>query len=220
MTQRSDRRSQLRGFYGGTFDPVHQGHLQSALFVQQACQLDSLALLPCHLPPHRDSPTSSAHRAEMVRLAIAPYPQLQLNLLELERQTPSYTVDTLTQLKQQFPEDTLCFVIGMDSLCYFTRWHRWQEILRLSHLLVLQRPGYSITDGDAPELLRLYGAPSTTTLRRNNAGQILLLQNPLVDVSATTIRQGVAPAELQIASVQAYIQQHQLYQPQIPDKNQ
>lgn len=202
----------LRGFYGGTFDPIHQGHLQSALYVQQACQLDSLDLLPCHLPPHRDSPSSSTHRAEMVRLAIASYPQLQLNLLELKRDTPSYTVDTLTELKQQYPADILCFVIGMDSLCYFTRWHRWPDILTLCHLLVLQRPGYSAASGDAPRLLLQFGCAAADTLRQHNAGQILLLQNPPIDVSATAIRSGEAAATLQIAAVQAYIRQHGLYQ--------
>lgn len=219
MTQTATQQSQLRGFYGGTFDPIHQGHLQSALYVQQACQLDSLALLPCHLPPHRASPTSSMHRTEMVRLAIAPYPQLTLSLLELERETPSYTVDTLTQLKLQYPADTLCFVIGMDSLCYLTRWHRWQHILHLCHLLVLQRPGYLSSDGDAPELLRQYGAQSVAALRNQPAGQILLLQNPLMDVSATAIRQGTAPVGQQIAEVQTYIHQHQLYPQQKQDKN-
>lgn len=201
----------LRGFYGGTFDPIHQGHLLSALYVQQACQLDSLDLLPCHLPPHRDSPSSSAHRAEMVRLAIAPYPQLRLNLLELKRDTPSYTVDTLTELKQQYPADILCFVIGMDSLCYFTRWHRWPEILALCHLLVLQRPGYSAASGDAPGLLQQFGCPSVTALREAKHGHILLLQNPPVDVSATAIRSGEAAPAQQIPAVQAYIQQHGLY---------
>lgn len=201
----------LRGFYGGTFDPIHQGHLQSALYVQQACQLDSLDLLPCHLPPHRDSPSSSAHRAQMVRLAIAPYPQLQLNLLELQRDTPSYTVDTLTELRRQYPADILCFVIGMDSLCYFTRWHRWPDILALCHLLVLQRPGYSAASGDAPGLLQQFGSQSVAALREFSNGKILLLQNPPVDVSATAIRNGAAPATQQIGAVQDFIRQHGLY---------
>jgi nicotinate-nucleotide adenylyltransferase len=201
----------LRGFYGGTFDPIHQGHLQSALFVQQYCQLDSLDLLPCHLPPHRDSPSSSLHRAEMVRLAIAPYPQLQLNLLELSRHTPSYTVDTLEQLQRQYPGDILCFVIGMDSLAYLTRWHRWREILALCHLLVLARPGYSSADGDAPVLLQQFGAASFAQLKHSGCGHILLLPNPPVDASATAIRSGQAPAALQISAVQAYIRQHGLY---------
>lgn len=203
----------LRGFYGGTFDPIHQGHLQSALYVHQACQLDSLDLLPCHLPPHRDTPSSSAHRAEMVRLAIEPYPGLRLNLLELQRNTPSYTVDTLTQLALQYPADTLCFVIGMDSLCYLTRWHRWQDILAHCHLLVLQRPGYQQTQGDAPALLDQFGTSDLQALRAQSSGSILLLQNPPLDVSATTIRSGNAPVEMQIPAVQAYIRQHQLYQP-------
>lgn len=200
-----------RGFYGGTFDPIHQGHLQSALYVQQHAGLHSLDLLPCHLPPHRDTPSSSEHRAEMVRLAIAPYPQLQLNLLELQRDTPSYTVETLTALRAQYPQDQLFFVIGMDSLCAFCRWHRWQDILKLCHLLVLQRPGYSSSEGDAPKLLRTYGRSLNDI--QTAAGAIVLLDNPPLDVSATAIRAGQMPAALQIDAVQAYIRQHQLYQP-------
>jgi nicotinate-nucleotide adenylyltransferase len=202
----------LRGFYGGTFDPIHQGHLQSALFVVQYCQLHQLELLPCHLPPHRASPSSSLHRAAMVRLAIAPYPQLQLNLLELQRDTPSYTVDSLSALQQQYPHDTLCFVIGMDSLSYFKRWHRWQDILATCHLLVLQRPGFSADDGDAPALLHCFGADTMADLQHGRAGKILLLPNPPIDVSASAIRAGTVTPALQICAVQHYIEQHQLYQ--------
>ena len=117
----------------------------------------------------------------------------------------------LELLQQQYGNDTLCFVIGMDSLAYLTRWHRWREILTLCHLLVLARPGYSSADGDAPALLQQFGAASFAQLKRAGSGQILLLPNPPVDASATAIRGGQAPAALQISTVQAYIRQHGLY---------
>lgn len=202
----------LAGFYGGTFDPIHQGHLQVALYVQQTCRLDSLTLLPCHLPPHRAHSASSTHRAAMVELAIAPYPQLQLSRLELAREQPSYTVDTLQQLATATPAAQLCFVIGMDSLQTFTRWHRWQDILQRCHLIVVQRPGYSAEDGDAPVLLQQFGLTDIAALQTQHNGGILLLDNPHWPVSATAIRQGRQPDAWQIASVQDYIRQHHLYQ--------
>lgn len=204
--------SRLLGFYGGTFNPIHQGHLQAALYVHNACGLDQLSLLPCHIPPHRAAPLDSEHRLAMVRLAIADYPQLSVDLTELEKSTPSYTVDTLTLLKNRFASATLCFVIGMDSLQYFTQWHQWQQILTLCHLIVLQRPGYSTTEGDAPALLSAYGLHSVDQLRASPAGGILLLNNPLWPVSATAIRSGQQDTQGEIAAVSAYIRQHQLYQ--------
>jgi len=209
----------LLGFYGGTFDPIHQGHLQLALYVQQHCQLQELQLLPCHLPPHRAHPgVSSLHRARMVELAISPYPQLKLNTLELAKNSASYTVETLELLHQHYPDDVLCFVIGMDSLCAFQSWHRYQDILSLCHLLVCQRPGYQ-QNAEARSLVKSHGATDIKELTAQKSGKILLLDNPLFDISATQIRTGFTanqqntPApSLQIPQVLAYIQQHRLYQ--------
>ncbi len=206
----------LRGFYGGTFDPIHQGHLQLALFVVDYCQLDQLDLLPCHIPPHRAAPGSqSHHRAAMVKLAIADHPKLVLNELELSKDSASYTVETLTELKKQYPDDSLCFLLGMDSLCSLTKWHQYQQMFNLAHLLVLQRPGYSTDKGDAPELLRKHQADSLDELRQNSAGKILILPNPNYPISATQIRQsyqiGVPQNNYEIPTVQQYIEQHQLY---------
>jgi nicotinate-nucleotide adenylyltransferase len=210
----------LLGFYGGTFDPIHQGHLQLALYVRQHCQLKELQLLPCHLPPHRAHPgVNSVHRAKMVELAISPYPQLKLNTLELSKNSPSYTVETLELLRQTYPNDTLCFVIGMDSLCAFQSWFRYQDILHLCHLLVCQRPGYQLNT-TAQTLLQSHGATDMTELSQQTSGKILLLDNPLFDISATQIRAGFAnqtrqntpDPSLQIPQVLAYIHQHQLYQ--------
>jgi len=219
----------MLGFYGGTFDPIHQGHLQSALYVQQYCQLERLELIPCHLPPHRAHPgVSSEHRAAMVQLAIAPYPQLALNLLELAKNAPSYTIETLEQLRAQYPNDTLLFVIGMDSLTQFHTWFRFRDILKLCHLLVCQRPGYQPEHNETRALLAVHQLQSVGELADSPAGGILLLPNPPLDVSATAIRQSLQRSSnahiavtsgashanplCQIEAVQAYILEHQLYQ--------
>lgn len=219
----------MLGFYGGTFDPIHQGHVQSALYVQQYCQLDRLELIPCHLPPHRAHPgVSSEHRAAMVQLAIAPYPQLALNLIELAKNSASYTIETLEQLRAQYPNDTLLFVIGMDSLTQFHHWFRYQEILKLCHLLVCQRPGYQPERDETQALLTAHQLKSVSELSDKPAGGILLLPNPPLDVSATAIRKSLQTPDndhidmalgasqasplLQIEAVQAYILEHRLYQ--------
>lgn len=201
-----------RGFYGGTFDPVHQGHLQLALYALDYCNFDVLSLIPCHLPPHRAMPVDAHHRLAMLELAIAPYPRLQVDPLELHRASASYTVDTLTTLRQRYPDDPLCFLIGMDSLASFTRWHRWQDILALAHLIVFARPGYDNQALDIQPLLERYGCSDLSKLDAQTAGCIYLLPNPLYDVSATELRQApLRPHRLQIPAVQQYIQAHGLY---------
>ena len=206
----------LIGILGGTFDPIHQGHLACGRYVLQHCALDKLQLMPCHLPPHRASPGVSAQqRATMVELAIANESDMQLQPLELNRSSPSYTSESLALLKQSMPQSTLAFVIGMDSLCYFKQWHNWRQILRLSHLIVCQRPGYSSLDGDAPELLAEFGA-AIPALQQRDHGSIIELNNPDFSPSATAIRAALAEKQQNISAlapqVLNYIQQHRLYQ--------
>ncbi|MDX1676944.1 nicotinate-nucleotide adenylyltransferase [Arsukibacterium sp.] len=208
----------LIGILGGTFDPVHQGHLACGRYVLEHCRLDQLQLMPCHLPPHRATPGVSArHRAAMVELAIADEPDMQLQPLELNRTSPSYTADSLALLKQQMPTSTLAFTIGMDSLCYFKQWHNWQKILQLSHLIVCQRPGYSRQQGDAPALLAEFGAPASQ-LYHTDHGSIVELSNPEFAISATAIRAALASNQQNISAIAPqvlnYIRQHRLYQSQ------
>ena len=205
------------GILGGTFDPVHNGHIACADYVQRECGLDTVKLMPCHLPPHRATPGVSAEqRAAMVQLAIAGYPKLALERLELDKQSPSYTVDSLQLLHQREPDSRFYFIIGMDSLCYFRQWKNWQRVLQLAHLLVCERPGYQATEGDAPFLLQQYGVADIAALQQSAAGGILLLDNPLFAVSATDIRRqlqqhSTAGSALDPA-VLNYIQLQQLYQ--------
>ncbi|MDX5406337.1 MAG: nicotinate-nucleotide adenylyltransferase [Chromatiaceae bacterium] len=203
------------GILGGTFDPVHQGHIACADFVRRYCQLDEVRLMPCHLPAHRISPgVDGPSRAEMVKLAIQHHQALALELLELNKDTPSYTVDSLKLLSEREPDSRFYFIIGMDSLCYFRQWKNWQGILQHCHLLVCQRPGYQVSEGDAPYLLEHYGVDSLSAMKQQATGAILLLPNPLNDISASQIRQqlqqGALPAALDPA-VLNYIQSRQLY---------
>lgn len=205
------------GIFGGTFDPIHYGHVRSALFVLQQCQLDSVRLMPCHLPAHRATPGVNARqRADMVQLAIANHPGLQLETLELDKASPSYTVDSLTLLRQREQDTRWYFIIGMDSLCYLKSWKNWQQILQLAHLLVCQRPGYSQHEGDAPALMAQFGQPDLASLRQTEAGGIIILPNRLIDISASAVRQqlqqGSVAANTLDPAVLNYIKSHRLYQ--------
>lgn len=185
-TSRPDR---ALAVFGGTFDPVHQAHLACAHYVLEHCAVSEVQLMPCHLPAHRSSPGVSAeHRAAMVQLAIEHSPGLSFQPLELNKHSPSYTVDSLRLLRELYPRGGLIFVMGMDSLSYFKQWHQWQSILQLAHLVVCQRPGSAATDGDCPALLEHYGTSALQDLHLLDAGKIMLLNNPPFDLSATQIR--------------------------------
>lgn len=205
------------GILGGTFDPVHNGHITCANYVQQQCALDEVRLMPCHLPAHRATPgVSSKQRAAMVQLAISQYPQLKLEPLELNKPSASYTAESLQLLHELEPDNRFYFIIGMDSLCYFRSWKNWPSILERAHLLVCQRPGYSQYDGDAPALLQQFGVTSHSVLRQRQSGGIMLLTNPLTDISASEIRRQLqqqhSPVTTLDPAVLNYIQTQQLYQ--------
>ena len=215
-TSRPDRAFAV---FGGTFDPIHLAHLACAQYVLKHCAVSEVQLMPCHLPAHRASPGVSAeHRAAMVQLAIEHIPGLSLQSLELNKHSPSYTVDSLRLLREQYQRGGLLFVMGMDSLAYFKQWHQWQSILQLAHLVVCQRSGSTAEDGDCPALLEQYGTSSIQDLHLLDAGKILLLDNPPLDLSATRVRNLLEKnqlnselAQLIPAEVLQYIKAERLY---------
>ncbi|PPD32864.1 MAG: nicotinic acid mononucleotide adenylyltransferase, partial [Methylomonas sp.] len=126
------------GIFGGTFDPVHYGHLRSALEVKELFGLDEVRLIPCYQPPHRDQPKASATmRLQMLQQAINHEPGLVVDSRELNRAGPSYMVDTLKSLREEFSEQTLLLFIGSDAFENLTSWHRWQQLFDYAHLVVL-----------------------------------------------------------------------------------
>ncbi|TKB49484.1 nicotinate-nucleotide adenylyltransferase [Ferrimonas sediminicola] len=203
----------LLGLLGGTFDPIHNGHLQMALELQRRLGLEELRLLPNRLPPHKPGAHADGEqRLAMVRQACAPYPQLSVDDRELRRHQPSYTVDTLEQLRQEHPDESICFIIGMDSLASFDRWYLPQRILELANLVVCRRHGVP-----APDLGDFNAAVTTDAraLRRHRRGQILLTDLEPVGLSSTAIRtalaQGQLPRDHLPPAVADYIAAHGLY---------
>ena len=205
------------GIFGGTFDPVHIGHLRSALEVAEFMALDQLRLIPSARPPHREAPQVSAHhRLAMVELAVAGLPPLCVDDRELRRDKPSYSIDTLESLRGELAaDDQLYLILGWDAFCGLPSWHRWDELLEHCHILVLQRPD---ADSEAPETLRnLLAARSVSdplTLE-GPAGQISFIWQTPLAVSATQIRTLLASGKsarfLVPDAVLTYIHAHGLY---------
>lgn len=205
------------GVLGGTFDPVHIGHLRGALEVAETLALDELRLTPSARPPHRDTPQVSAQdRLAMVECAVAGVAPLVVDARELQRDKPSYTIDTLELMRAELAaSDQVFLLLGWDAFCGLPTWHRWEELLQHCHILVLQRPD---ADSEPPDALRnLLAARSVSDPLALNgpSGQIAFVWQTPLAVSATQIRQLLASGKsvrfLVPDAVLAYIDAHGLY---------
>ncbi len=205
------------GILGGTFDPVHIGHLRGALEVAELLDLDEVRLIPSARPPHRGTPQVSAEdRLAMVQCAVQGVEPLTVDDRELRRDKPSYTVDTLISLRQELaPNDQVFLLLGWDAFCGLPSWHRWEELLDHCHILVLQRPD---ADSEAPDELRnlLAGRSVSDPLSLNGpGGQISFIWQTPLEISATQLRERLASGRsirfLVPDAVLAYIHTHGLY---------
>lgn len=209
--------SRLLGILGGTFDPVHVGHLRSALEVCEAGSLEQIRLMPCHIPPHRGTPAVDASmRLELLRLAIDGEPQLLVDDRELRRDAVSYTVDTLHSLHLDFPGARLCLLLGSDSFNSLPSWHRWRELAELAHIVVMQRPHVAAADDPALQnWARGRVTDDWSALRQEAAGLVLYQPVTQLDVSASMIRERLAAGRsgryLLPDAVWQSVQRHRLY---------
>ena len=181
--------------YGGTFDPIHNGHLRVAVELREALAVHEIHLLPTHIPPHRDLPGGSgSRRLELLKLAVAGEPGLAVDDRELNRDGASYTVDTLRQLREQLgPDEPLAMVVGSDAFAGFDHWHQWADIPELAHIILVTRPGAQLSPGSIPaRLLEERRANDIATLKASPAGCILAVEPPSLDISATGIRDRLA----------------------------
>lgn len=205
------------GIFGGTFDPVHFGHLRPLLEVKQALGLDEIRLIPCFLPPHRDTPNASAEqRVAMLRLAVADTPGFVIDERELQRGGLSYTVDTLRSLRDELAELSLCLIIGLDAFVALDSWHQWQQLNQLAHIVVTQRPGGLLPKtGSVAELVEQAQALDVEELQQQAAGKIYFQSVTQLDIAATYIRELVAHGQdvrfLMPDSVRHYIETVGLY---------
>lgn len=206
------------GFLGGSFDPIHNGHLEPAIDVAKQLQLQQLFLMPNHIAPHKTgSHCSALQRTEMVKLAIKNTPQISIDTRELNRDTASYTVETLKEIQVQFPNTPICFIMGMDSLIHFDSWYKWQEILSYCHLIICARPGWKAEFNDTVQrLLNNHQTDSIADLHNLPFGKIYFQKTIQLDISSTQIRNNIKHGDdvrhLLPLPVFDYIKSHQLYE--------
>jgi len=203
------------GIFGGTFDPVHYGHLRSALEVKEIFGLSEVRLIPSAQPPHREQPAASAlMRLHMLDLAIKNQQGLTIDTRELTRSGASYMVDTLKSLRQELKDEPLLLFIGSDAFNQLKTWYQWQHLFDYAHIVVMTRPGFEIQNLD--DFFKARRATEITELAHNHAGKLYFLQVTQLDISATAIRNMIAeqqnPGFLLPDTVIAYIKKHKLYQ--------
>ncbi len=205
------------GILGGTFDPVHIGHLRLAIEVQQATGLQHIELVPLSKPAHRDPPILPADiRLAMLEAAIQDEAGLSVNPLELHRPGISYTVDTLEHLRETDSERPLSLITGMDAFAGLTTWHRWQSLLELAHIIVADRPGHQpALNPSLQELLAGHQCKDPEPLHHQPAGAIHFIDIPPLDISSTRIRAmikvGQSTRYLLPDAVEEMIHQHDYY---------
>ncbi|HEY4582486.1 MAG TPA: nicotinate-nucleotide adenylyltransferase [Lysobacter sp.] len=209
--------------YGGTFDPIHNGHLAVALAVRDRLEVD-VRLVPASDPPHKSATHADAgHRLRMVELAVAGERRLTVDRRELRRPTPSYSIDTLREVRDETGMQVpLVWVIGADSLAQLHRWHRWHELFDVAHLLAVGRPGFPLDpaglaaiDGGLAVEVSPRLRPPESLLRSPAGGLALLPMEPPRAESSTAVRAAIAADEPWMSQVPppvaAYIARHRLY---------
>jgi nicotinate-nucleotide adenylyltransferase len=205
------------GILGGTFDPIHLGHLRTALDVLEGVGLDQVRFVPLKVAVHRDQPAApGALRLEMVRAAIAGQEGFAADDRELRRDGPSYTLHTLESLRAEHGGRSLCLLLGSDAFKGFADWHRPERIVELAHLVVMHRPGAAVpADAGLRPFLDERLARDPADLRRAPAGRILFFPVTQLDISATDIRErvgrGLSPRYLVPDSVLALMERESLY---------
>lgn len=205
------------GILGGTFDPVHIGHLRVALELYQDLSMDEIRFVPCFQPPHRSTPQATVkQRVTMLEMAIKDQQGFVLDRRELEREGPSYMVETLRSFRVEFAATPLCLIIGMDAFKSLHTWWHWQELIKLAHIIVMHRPGYKpACDGDVAALLGSCRIDDFQALRQSPAGLLLFRPVTQLDIAASQIRAQVATEKsaryLLNEDVWAYICKEGLY---------
>ena len=210
------------GIFGGTFDPIHYGHLRLAEEMLELAHLQQIRFIPTGTPPHRTVPDVSAqHRSAMVALAIADQPAFVLDTREVQRSDKCYTVDTLGELRAELGmTQPLCLLMGGDAFLQLHTWHAWEKLFQLAHVVVGYRPGFTLAERihTAPPALQQHYQKrlcAAAELSKQTCGGIAELAIPKLEISATMIRSRVAANRsiryLLPNTVANYIHQHHLY---------
>ena len=212
---------QLIGLLGGTFNPIHFGHLRMAQELADALQLNAVRFIPSANPPHKTLPEVNAtHRVNMVEIAIADNPLFKVDAREMQREGVSYTIDTLALTREELGTKTaICLFMGSDAFIKLDTWHRWQELLNYCHIVLVQRPNLSPEHPKLPGILEAllceHYTESCSDLATQNSGLIHMQKITAMDISSTKIREmfnnGQTPRYLMPDVVIDYIKKYQLY---------
>jgi nicotinate-nucleotide adenylyltransferase len=205
--------------YGGTFDPVHIGHLRSAIDVRSTLEVGRLFMVPSSTPPHRQKPSvTPADRLEMLRLSVTDLAGIEVDDREINRSGVSYSIDTLAEIRSEYPLCHIYFILGADAFSLLHTWHRWQELTDFAHLVVLERPGSSSPQPTDPvlEWRSEREIKTVSEFGAENMGRVLRLKLAQWQVSATDIRERCRTGQsidlLVPKTVQSFIDEHKLYQ--------
>jgi nicotinate-nucleotide adenylyltransferase len=205
------------GVFGGTFDPIHYGHLRTALELQQTLELGNVHFVPAAIPPHRRTPmTDGRIRLRLVKAAIRGQKGFVADDRELRRAGSSYTIDTLASFRAEFPRRSLCLLLGMDAFLLLPTWHRWRELLDFAHIVVAYRPGSRAPrTGTLGRLLRERGTREPAALRAKRAGSVYVRPVTQLEISSTDLRAalvaGLDPKFLMPDSVRKIILETECY---------
>lgn len=209
----------LIGILGGTFDPIHNGHIRLALEARQQLNLDHVRLIPVNIPPHRSKPVASPlHRQTMLSLAIDNEKDLCMDLRELNSNETSYTINTLKSLRKEFNNDSLCLILGKDAFNKIDSWKDWETLLDYAHIIVANRPGEDETFSSQKleQWIIQHQTKEAASLKEKLAGNIYFINIPMLDISSSNIRQSFsdnkAVDKLIPAAALTYIKNNHLYQ--------
>jgi nicotinate-nucleotide adenylyltransferase len=185
------------GLFGGMFDPIHYGHLRTAFELWQALKLAEVRFMPAGSPPHKQMTHASAElRLAMVSAAIADQKGFVVDDREIRRQGVSYSYDTLAELRAEYPDRSLCLLLGMDAFLGLPDWHRWRELLELAHIVVAHRPGWKApTMGPLGEVMVDRGTGSVRDLHEKLAGRIYIRAVTQLEISSTDLRQVITSGQ-------------------------
>ena len=214
------------GIFGGTFDPIHYGHILPVLEAAEKANIKKVALMPCYIPSHKNPATASSEdRLKMVELVCAEYPLFYPDQRDIRRGKPTFSVDSLTEIRNELPTTPLCFFIGTDSLQNLFSWFEWPTLFSLCHFVVCERRGESVTDLISKSdthltlqaLLNKRQTFKPTDLHNSLSGHIYVANTQIFTVSSSIIRKQIYNNQLVegflCPKIFDYIQQHKLYQP-------
>lgn len=209
---------QVIAIFGGTFDPIHSGHIQAATALQQQFNFSEIRFIPCKQPVLKPAAqATSKQRVAMLKLALHDHPNWLVDTRELDRESPSYMVETLRSLKKEYPTKSLCLILGVDAFNDLPRWHQWEKLLTLTHIIIINRPGYHLQlDPQLQQVLQQHLTTNAQLIYQNQQGSILQVELPPSIDSSTALRSAIASG-LNIkdqlpAKVWAYIIENHLYQ--------